>query len=46
MECVDSRVDDLKKALDELEELMIKYMGAKTVNKQIINISNREMDIE
>ena len=47
MECVDSnRIDELKKAIDELEELMVKYMGAKTVNKQIINKENSSMVIE
>lgn len=47
MECVDpTRLDDLVKAIDELEELMVKYMGAKTVNKQIINKENSSMEIE
>lgn len=47
MECVDpTRIDDLKNALSELENLMIKYMGAKTVNKQIINKDNSSMNIE
>lgn len=47
MECVDpSRLDDLKKAIDELEELMIKYLGASLVNKQIINKDNSSMVIE
>ena len=47
MECVDaSRIDDLKNAIDELESLMIKYLGAKTVNKQIITKDNSSMNIE
>ena len=47
MECVDSsRVDDLKRAINELEELMVKYMGAKTINKGIINRENSSMNIE
>ena len=47
MECVDpSRIEELKQAINELEELMIKYLGAKTVNKQIITKDNPSMDIE
>ena len=47
MECVDpTRIEDLKNAIDELEKLMVKYMGAKTVNKQIINRNNSSMEIE
>ena len=47
MECVDpNRLDDLKNAIDELEGLMIKYLGAKTVNKQIISKDNTNMNIE
>ena len=47
MECVDSsRLDDLKKAIDELEDLMIKYLGASLINKQIINKDNSSMFIE
>ncbi|MBR3198878.1 MAG: hypothetical protein IKG27_02555 [Bacilli bacterium] len=47
MECVDSsRIEDLNKAISELEELMIKYLGAKTFNKQIITKDNPSMDIE
>lgn len=47
MECVDpTRINDLKNAISELEKLMIKYMGAKTVNKQIINKDNSSMNIE
>lgn len=47
MECVDpSRIEELKQAINELEELMIKYLGAKTVNKQIITKDNSSMNIE
>lgn len=47
MECVDpNRIDELKKAIDELESLMAKYLSAQTVNKQIITKDNSSMNIE
>ena len=47
MECVDSsRVQELKFAIDELEELLIKYLKVNVVNKQIIDINNQEMNLE
>lgn len=47
MECADdSRVNDLVSAIDELEELLKKYLNINVVNKKIIDINNNEMNIE
>ncbi len=47
MECVDSsRVDELSLALDELENLMKKYLGVSVFSKKIITKDNSSMEIE
>lgn len=47
MECLEeNRVSDLEKALDELAKLMEKYLNAKIVVKDILNIDNRETSLE
>ena len=47
MECVEpSRYEDLEKALNDLESLLKKYVGAVTVYKQIIDKDHPEMVIE
>jgi DNA/RNA-binding domain of Phe-tRNA-synthetase-like protein len=47
IECVDpSRVDDLKKATDELAGLVERYLGADIFAKEQISSTNREMVIE
>ena len=46
MECVDpSRVEELKKALDELAQLMEKYLGAKVFVNTLINKECKEVII-
>ena len=47
MDCIDpNRVEDLEKALSELQDLMVKYLGVKVFDKQIITKENPSMDIE
>ena len=47
MECVEpERVEELRTALDELAELLGRYVGAEVINKQIITRDNREMMIQ
>ena len=47
MECVEpERVGELKEALEELAELLSKYVGAEVINKQIVNRDNREAVLE
>lgn len=47
MECVEpSRVDELRAAIDELAELLQKYLGARITAKAIINSTNRELVIQ
>ena len=47
MECVEpGRVGELKEALEELAELLSKYVGAEVINKQIVNRDNREVVLE
>ena len=47
MECVEpGRVGELKEALEELAELLSKYVGAEVINKQIVNRDNREAVLE
>ena len=47
MECVEEdRIDDLKKALDELGNLMCEYLDAKIVIKEIVNKDKRELVIK
>ena len=47
MECVEpERVGELKVALEELAELLSKYVGAEVINKQIVNRDNREAVLE
>ncbi len=46
MECVDGRLDDLEKAMDELKDLMATYLDAEIINSGIVNIDNREISIE
>lgn len=46
MECIEAdRYADLEAAVDELAELLNKYVGAELFNKQIISIDNQEMII-
>lgn len=46
MECVEEdRINELKEALDELAQLMSKYMGATIVNTGIVNKNNKEIGI-
>lgn len=45
MECVDGRVEELKAALDELSDLMVKYLGAKVTAKEILNKEKRSVEI-
>lgn len=47
MECVEpGRVEELKVALEELAELLSKYVGAEVIHKQIVNRDNREAVLE
>ena len=47
MECVEpGRVEELKVALEELAELLSKYVGAEVINQQIVNRDNREAVLE
>lgn len=47
MECVEpERVEELKKALDELSTLMTKYLDCEIVVKEILNKDNKEIVIE
>ena len=46
MECINpNRVEELKNAIDELSELMTKYLDCEIVNKVIINKDNKETDL-
>ena len=46
MECVDpNRVSELKKAIDELEMFMKKYMGANTIYKEILDKTNKIVNL-
>ena len=46
MECVDGRIDELKEAMNELKDLMCKYVDAQVVNSGIVNKENSEITIE
>ena len=47
MECIEKdRVNELQAAVDELAELLSRYVGAKVMQKQIIDINHREADLE
>ena len=47
MECIEKdRVNELQTAVDELAELLSRYVGAKVMQKQIIDINHREADLE
>ena len=47
MECVEKeRVEELKNALEELSELMKKYLDCEIVVKEILNKDNKELVIE
>lgn len=47
MECVEeNRINELKEAQDKLEELMVKYLDAEVVIKDIVNVNNSEINIE
>ena len=47
MECVsEDKIEELKSALEELSNLMCKYLDASVVNTGIVNINNNEIDIE
>lgn len=46
MECIEpERVEELAAAMDELAELMARYLGAELVAKEIVTIDNREVVI-
>ena len=46
MECVEEdRIEELKEAQNELEELMTKYLDAEVVTKDIVNVNNMEINI-
>lgn len=45
MECVDGRLDELTEALNELKELMVKYLDAEVVNTGVVNSTNSEIEI-
>ncbi|MBR4262795.1 MAG: hypothetical protein IKQ35_05465 [Bacilli bacterium] len=47
MECVEpNRLEELQSALNELEELMTKYLDAKVVSNVILNNNDNEIDIK
>ena len=47
MECVEEdRLEDLKDALNDLTNLMCKYLGASVVSTGIVNKENKEINIE
>ena len=47
MECVEeSRFDDLQNAIDELAELMTRYVDARVVSKAIVSADNREVELD
>ena len=47
MECIEKdRVNELQAAVDELAELLSRYVGAKVMQKRIIDINHREADLE
>ena len=47
MECIEeSRLDELKNAIDELSNLMTKYLDCEVVNAGIVNSNNKEIVIE
>ena len=47
MECVEeSRFDDLQNAIDELAELMTRYVDARVVTKAIVSADNREVELD
>lgn len=47
MECIEpSRVNELKEAINNLAILMTKYLDAEVITKEILNINNKEVNIE
>lgn len=47
MECIEEdRLPELENAINELKELMCKYLGASVVNTGIVNKDNKEITIE
>lgn len=45
MECIDDRLDDLKNALNDLDALMQKYLGAEVIAKEIMDASKTSLEI-